>query len=153
MKNFSRPSIFLALLVVIVVAILGYYFLIFTPARVDAKKQSILQNQIKCSEAGQKYVAKNVDETVPYGASYEAPQYSFSEDLNTCLYRKEFSTYWSDGSLGTTDYSIIDVYSNRTIASIFKHYDSKGVVNNTIGDEGKYQDFVDRYFGSSISEN
>lgn len=149
MKLNSR-RIFIVITLILLALLVGYYFLIFAPVRNSKNNQTQLQNKIKCNDAGEKYVSKNTDENTPYGAIYDKPEYSFSKELNTCLYRKEFSIFLADGTLSSSDFSIIDIYSNRVIASVFQHYDLAGNYNAVRGDKEKYSLFVDKYFQQGL---
>lgn len=149
MKNFARENWFKLGIITIVVISAVYYFLILVPKRQEfISKKNLLESQIKCQKAGQEYYSKNIDESTPYDAIYKKPQYAFSDVLNTCLYRKEYSIFFGRlGGLAVDDYSIIDVYSNREVFAWYRHYNLAGEVNNVQGNEEAYKDAVNRYFG------
>ena len=146
MKNFIEKNWFKLFMVVVVIGLIFSYFFILLPKNEkNLLNKKLIENQIKCKEKADEFT-KRIDTTAPYGAVYSEPEYVFANDLNTCLYRIGYSAYLSEGSRQADSHSIIDIYSNRTLINLYKHYDSKGVINYSNGNEVEYSSYINKYF-------
>lgn len=112
----------------------------------NTRNQNLVGNQIKCKKASEEYAKTDPENLVAGNNVLEKEQYFFSDKLNTCLYRKEWSFYSNDGPLITHNYSVIDIYSNKIIVNLFQHFDSTGKINNSNGQEEVYNSVVKEYF-------
>lgn len=105
------------------------YFLYFIP------KQKHLDNLVKCNKVGLELFEK---EKVDYPQNtYFEPTFTFSEKLNTCVYKGGYSYYGlgriSSNTASRTNF-IRDVYSNAYLAE----YGFSGNDNN-FGDREEYE--------------
>ena len=126
---------------------IAYYFLVFLPKMdFDLKQQNLVENQIKCSKAGKDYEMKDeqINSQSALYTAIDTAEYVFSQDLGTCLYREEMSTF-INGNLLNNQFNIIDVYSNKVLFNWYRHYDNKGEVNDERGAD-EYTAAVTKYF-------
>lgn len=115
----------------------------------EFKKQNFVKNQLQCRKASEQY-AKVDPESLAVGNILEKEQYIFDDELNTCLYRKEWVFYWLDGALGSRNYSVVDVYSNKVIVNSFQHFGQNGEVNSSNGEYEEYSRIIREYFHEEI---
>lgn len=113
MKNntlFGVATILIALSV-------GYYFGFYLPAKSDA--ENLFSKKQYCEQLGSKYMAQELkDRNYSEGGVSNISgngQYTYSEDLNTCLYANNIQMITSDTY--KTEYFIIDLATNDKIAS------------------------------------
>ena len=126
---------------------IAYYLVIFIPNKQSiADSQKHADNKMKCQKETIEYIKKD-EKSYPVGDYLVLdPVYVFSDELNTCLYKKQ-TEFFGGGKAITEDNYIIDIYTNKTIAHSYFHYDSEGKVNNSRGEE-EYEEADKRYFGT-----
>jgi len=143
MNNFLKNNWFKIILVCIIIIILFFLFLFVS----SHNKNETLSNNIKCQQEGFQ-IYKTVSDSSKDNLTYGNPEFKFSKELNTCLYKgveiskgKENSYYF---------YFIKDVYSNKQLVGygILNDYldDSKDTDFSENSNYKEYKIFEAKYF-------
>lgn len=116
-----------------------YYLFKYIPEQNKLTLQNKLQSE--CQEIGskrEKEDKKKTEEMTSQGILYSG-KFVFNKEDNTCLYRNRTLSVQS----GVEDASIIDLFSNRTLASYTEN--KNGEI--TSGDKGRFNYIQNTHFG------
>lgn len=151
MKGFFKENVYRISILIILVAVsllVAYYLFVSLPqTEKNIKNQNLVENQIKCKKAGEEYVKKE-EADAPFTKNFiKEPEFKFSEDLNTCLVKRESFFAYGDGNISLEEFYIKDIYTNKTIAYYSKHYNLAQEVNDIRGNEEDYSIVLKKNFG------
>lgn len=146
MKKIIKGNWFKIGLLILVSIILVYLFLYMA----GQNKKDTLSDNIKCQQVGMslhKVEQEELIENFP-GTRNEMPEFNFSKELNTCLYRAVQISRVPGNSYKL--YFIKDVYKNKQLVAylVFSNYPERGIDKDYL--EGtpykEYKSFERKYF-------
>lgn len=130
MNNFLQKSI--AIAVLIIAGAITHYFVLVLP------KQSEIENNIKCQEAGRILHKADAAESPSTTTELEG-KFKFDKTSNTCVYWGGFIT-----KEGIVHKYIKNTYTNETIAEFMTNVHDGSFL---FGDKDKFEKIESMYFG------
>lgn len=147
MKDFIKENWFklsFAVAVILIGTSVAYYFFIYLPKKdldkVNENNEKLfLVNQEKCQEDGMKLYNSDVREGE--GITFGIPEFKFSNELNTCLYKSMYV-----GGRYVSQF-IKDVYTNKELASWDSIMDENSKFQDLRGSKEEWDLRVKELFG------
>lgn len=129
-KNWFKIS------VIILIGIIFVYLLLFI-SRQDKKEN--LSNNIECQQEGLKMHEKDILK----GYKYQVPEFIFSKELETCLYKNVSISQGAEGERNWSPF-IKDVYKNKILVAYTHDENNTNITAPSFYEA--YNNFEKKYF-------